>query len=48
MSQLDGALPGMRIGAVFHPTVLFALADGAGFLQHGYRPSAQRSKRGPT
>jgi hypothetical protein len=28
----------MRIGAVLHPTVLLALADGACFLQHVNRP----------
>ena len=28
----------MLIGAILHPTELFALADGTGFLQHGDRP----------
>ena len=28
----EGALAGVRIGAILHPAVLLALADGAGFL----------------
>jgi hypothetical protein len=32
--NVDGALPGMRIGAIFQPAVFLIFADGAGFLQH--------------
>jgi hypothetical protein len=39
------ALAGVRVGAVLHPAVLFAFADGAGLLQHGDRPSAKRADR---
>jgi hypothetical protein len=38
--DVEDALAGVRIGAVLHPAVLLALADGACFLQHGYRPAA--------
>ena len=37
--DVEGALTRMRIGAVLHPTMLLALADGAGLQQHGDRPS---------
>src|ERR1700726_425534 len=37
--DLDGPLPGLRIGPILHPTVLLALADGAGFEQDGDRPA---------
>jgi hypothetical protein len=40
-----GALAIVRIGAVQHPAVLLALAYGAGFAQHGDRPSAPRPDR---
>src|SRR5712692_851625 len=42
---MDGPLPRMRIGVILHPTVFFALSDGAGVLQHGDRPCAQRPDR---
>ncbi|TYL92526.1 hypothetical protein FXB40_23965 [Bradyrhizobium rifense] len=32
-------------GAVLRPAVLLALADGAGFPQHGDRPAAERAGR---
>ena len=38
----------MRIGAVLHPTVRLALADGASFLEHVNRPSAHRPYRRPS
>jgi hypothetical protein len=38
----------MRIGAILHPTVRLALADGARFLEHVDRPSAQRPYRRPS
>jgi hypothetical protein len=41
----EGALVGVWIGAVLHPAVLLALANGAGVLQHGDRPSTQRADR---
>jgi len=34
------ALPRVRIGAVLHPAVFLALADGAGFLKYRDCPSA--------
>jgi hypothetical protein len=38
----------MRIGAILHPTMFLALADGARFLEHVDRPSAQRPYRLPS
>jgi len=40
--DIEGAFARMRIGAVQHPAVVLAFSDGAGFLQHGDRPTAQR------
>ena len=40
--DIDGPLPGMRIGAVLHPAVLLAFANGASFLEHVKRPSEHR------
>jgi len=34
MSDYEGALASVRVGAILHPAVLFALADCAGLLQH--------------
>jgi hypothetical protein len=33
--DFEGALAGVRVGAILHPAVLVALANGAGFLQYG-------------
>jgi hypothetical protein len=33
-SDVEGPLAGVRVGAISHPAVLFALPDGARFLQH--------------
>jgi hypothetical protein len=38
----------VRIGAVLHPAVRLAFTNGAGFLQHGDRPAAQRPDLGPS
>ena len=46
-SEIDGALSGVRVGAVLHPAVRLAFADRACFLQHGDRPAAQRPDRRP-
>ena len=46
--DIEGPLSRMRIGAVLHPTVLLALADGAGFVQHVDRPTAQGADRRPS
>jgi hypothetical protein len=35
----EGALTGIRIGAILHPGGLLALADGAGLKEHRDRPS---------
>jgi hypothetical protein len=43
----EGALAGMRIGAVLHAAVLVALTDRASLLQHRDRPAPQRPDRGP-
>jgi len=43
--DIEGPLSGMRIGAILHPTVLLALADGAGFVQRVDRPTAQSADR---
>jgi hypothetical protein len=43
--DIEGPLPCMRIGAVLHPAVLLALADGASFQKHVNRPSAHRLYR---
>ena len=43
----EGAFAGVRVGAVLHPAVLLALADGAGFLQNTDRPAAQCPDRRP-
>jgi hypothetical protein len=42
-SDVEGALASVRIGAILHPTVMLAFADGASFLQHGDGPASQRS-----
>jgi hypothetical protein len=42
---IDCPLPCMRIGAILHPTVFVAFADGAGFLEHLDRPPTQRPYR---
>jgi hypothetical protein len=47
-SDNQGPLPCMRIDAFLHPTVLLALADGASFLEHRDRPSAQCPYRRPS
>jgi hypothetical protein len=44
----ESALAGVRVGPVLHPAVLFALADGAGFLQRGDRLAAQDADRRPS
>jgi hypothetical protein len=41
--HVEGALASVRIGTFLHPTVMFAFADSAGFLQHGDCPASQRS-----
>jgi hypothetical protein len=46
--DIEGPLSRMRIGAILHPTVLLALADGARFLEDVNRPSAQRPYRLPS
>jgi hypothetical protein len=33
--DVNGMIASVRIGAVPHPAVFLALADGAGFVQHG-------------
>jgi hypothetical protein len=38
----------VRIGAILHPAVFFALADGARLLKHLDRPSTQRPYRWPS
>lgn len=45
---LEGPLSCMRIGAVLHPTVLLALADGACFVERVDRPTAQGADRRPS
>jgi hypothetical protein len=37
----EGALARMRVGAIPHPTMILAFADGPGVLQHRDGPSAQ-------
>jgi hypothetical protein len=39
---MSKALAGVRVGAVLHPAVMLAFADGVGFQQHADRPAAQR------
>jgi hypothetical protein len=34
LGNIEGLLARVRIGAILHPAVLFALADCAGLLQH--------------
>jgi hypothetical protein len=46
--DFDGMIAGVGIGAVPHPAVLLALADGAGFLQQGNCPPARRPDRRPS
>jgi hypothetical protein len=35
----DGMIAGMGIGTISHPAMLLTFSDGAGLLQHGYRPA---------
>ena len=46
--NIEGSLSCMRIGAVLHPTMLFAFADGARFLEHVDRPTLQCPYRRPS
>ncbi|BAC49515.1 blr4250 [Bradyrhizobium diazoefficiens USDA 110] len=43
--DIERALMRMWIGPILHPAVRLALADSAGFVQHGDRPAAQRPDR---
>src|SRR5258708_37184669 len=46
--DVESELAGVRVGAVLHPAVLLALADGASLLQHRDGPAApSRERRSP-
>jgi hypothetical protein len=44
--DLDGMVAGVGIGAVPGPPVIFAFVNCTSFVQHRYRPAAQRPGRG--
>src|SRR6516225_8492148 len=45
--NIERTLAGIRIAAVYHPSVFLAFANGASFLQHRDRPALQRPDRRP-
>jgi hypothetical protein len=48
VGNVECALAGMRIGALLHPAVLFALSKGANFPQHFDSPSLECAGRWPS
>jgi hypothetical protein len=46
--DIERAVASMRVGAILHPTVFLALADGAGSIEHRDGPAAQRPDCGPS